>query len=197
MLKHGFVVAMAAELSFAVYERPAAILRKLKQWMIVSRCGPNSEFVTIASAAGMVTPGCDAPLGLTPIKTAVGILSSESADESSFLLVRQRPPVLPIAGAFFPADGHMRMIIGQGTLELLGVGRHAHSLGRLDGRWIRKDVPDPPRMPAALWPGIYTLFGRSGSGTTPLEKCRRRAAHLISPDQSCQEFSLVPNRQMC
>jgi hypothetical protein len=142
MLKRGFVVAMAAEFSFAVYDRPATILRKVKQWIIVSRCGPNSEFVTVANAAGMVTPG-DAPLGLTPIKTAVGILSSESEDEITFLLVRQRPPVLPIAGAFFPADGHMRIVNKQGTLELLGVGRHAHSLGRLDGRRIRKDVPDP------------------------------------------------------
>src|SRR5258708_5679659 len=30
MLKRGFVVAMAAEFSFAVYERPATILRKVK-----------------------------------------------------------------------------------------------------------------------------------------------------------------------
>ena len=143
MLKRGFVVAMAAEFSFADYERPAAILRKVMQWIIVSRCGPNSEFVTVANAAGMVTPGCEVPLGLAPIKTGIGILTSESGDESRFLMVRQRPPLLPIAGAFFPADGHVRIFARQGTLELLGVGRHAHSLGRFDGRSIRKDVPDP------------------------------------------------------
>ena len=134
---------MAAELSFADYERPAAVLRKAMQWIIVSRCGPNSEFVTVANAAGMVTPGYPAPLGLAPIKTGVGILTSEGKDESTFLLLRQRPPTLPIAGAFFPADGHIRIMVRPGTLELLGVGRHAHSLGRFDGRLIRKDVPDP------------------------------------------------------
>lgn len=143
MLKQGFVVAMAAELSFAAYDRPAVILRKIKQWIIVSRCGPNSEFVTIANTAGTVTPASEAPIGLTPIKTTVGILTSETVDETTFLLVRQRPRLLPIAGAFFPADGHMRILSGQETLELLGFGRHAHSLGRLDGCRIHNDVPDP------------------------------------------------------
>ncbi len=143
MLKNGFVVAMAAEFSFAVYDRPVSVLRKVKQWIIVSRCGPNSEFMTVANAEGKLTPNADAPIGLAPIKTAVGILLSETADESTFLLVRQRPLQLPIAGSFFPADGYIRIFETQGILGLRSEGRYAHSLGRLASRSIRKDVPDP------------------------------------------------------
>jgi hypothetical protein len=144
MLKNnGFVTAMAAELSFAPYDRPVSVLRKAKQWIIVSRCGPNSEFITVANAAGAVGPEADAPIGLAPISTAVGILLSETADESTFLLVRQPPRQLPIAGSFFPADGYIRIFETHGTLRLRSEGRHAHSLGRIDGRSIRQDVPDP------------------------------------------------------
>lgn len=147
MLNQGFVVAMAAEISFAAYEHPAAIQRKVMQWIIVSRCGPNSEFVTVANAAGVVKPGCGTPLGLAPIKTGVGVLTSESDDEIAFLLVRRRPPVLPVAGAFFPADGHIRIVCRYGKLELFGVGRHAQSRERA----LRKDVPDPaPNARGAL-----------------------------------------------
>jgi hypothetical protein len=143
MLRNGFVIAMAAEFSFAAYDRPISVLRKVKQWIIVSRCGPNSEFVTVANAAGEVTPKADAPIGLAPIKTAVGIVMSETADESTFLLVRRRPKQFPIAGSFFPADGYMRIFETQGTFRLRSEGRHAHSLGRFDSYWVRKDVPDP------------------------------------------------------
>jgi hypothetical protein len=143
MLKNGFVVAMAAEFSFALYDRPVSVLRKVKQWIIVSRCGPNLEFITVANSAGKVAPKADAPIGLAPIKTAVGILMSETASESTFLLVRQQPIQLPVAGSFFPADGYMRIFETQGTVELRSEGRHAHSLGRFDSYWVRKDVPDP------------------------------------------------------
>ena len=143
MLKNGFVVAMAAEISLAFYERPVAVLRKVNQWIIVSRCGPNLEFMTAANAAGTVAPNVDAPIGLAPINTAVGILMSETASESMFLLVRRQPIQLPVAGAFFPADGYMRIFETQGTVGLRSEGRHAHSFGRLDNHWIRKDVPDP------------------------------------------------------
>ena len=101
-LKNGFVVAMAAEFSFSDYHRPFPVLRTITQWIIVSRCGPRSEFVTVANAAGRVMPRADAPIGLFPIKTLVGTLASETPDESTFLLVRQQPAQLSIAGAFFP-----------------------------------------------------------------------------------------------
>jgi len=151
MLKNGFVVAMAAEFSFAPYDRPVSVLRKVKQWIIVSRCGPNLEFMTVANAAGKVAPNVDAPIGLAPINTVVGVLMSEAAGQSVFLLVRQQPAQLPVAGAFFPADGYVRIFETQGTVGLRGEGRHAHSLGRVDNYWIRKDVPDPaPNARGAL-----------------------------------------------
>jgi hypothetical protein len=143
MLKSGFVVAMAAKFSFSAYDRPVSELRTLALWIVVSRCGPNSELVTVANAQGRVGPDADAPIGLSPIKTAVGILASESAEESTFLLVRQRPVQIPIAGTFFPADGYVRIVKIGGVLGLRADGRHAHSVGRVGGRWIRNDVPDP------------------------------------------------------
>lgn len=172
MPKRGFVVAMAAEFSFAVYDRPNSITRRVKQWIIVSRCGPNSEYMTVASAAGEITRENEVPIGLSPVKTAVGILASDSADESTFLLVRQRPLLLPIAGTFFPAEGYTQVVSRQGNLELRAAGRHAHSYGRVDGHSIRKDVPDPaPNARGAMawhirgvrcsWDG--ELFPRTGA----------------------------------
>ena len=143
MLKNGFVVAMAAEFSFSLYDRPVSVLRKAKQWIIVSRCGPNSEYMTVANAGGKVGQDADAPIGLVPIKTAVGVLLSETANECTFLVVRQRPIQLPVAGSFFPADGYIRIFKTQGTFGLRSEGRYAHSLGHFDSGWIRKDIPDP------------------------------------------------------
>lgn len=142
MWKNGFVVAMAAELSFAAYHRPIAIQRKTRRWIIVSRCGPGSEFVTIASAAGKVELDADAPIGLAPINTAVGVLLSETAEELTFLMVRQQPTHFPIAGAFLPTDGYCRIFESQGTLQLRSEGRHAHSAKGPDSH-ARCDMPDP------------------------------------------------------
>ncbi|UPK39512.1 hypothetical protein IVB18_21185 [Bradyrhizobium sp. 186] len=143
MLKNGFVVAMAAEFSFAAYDRPTSIRRTIRRWIIVSRCGPNSEFITIANAAGKVEPEADAPIGLAPINTAVGVLLSETAAESTFLMVRQQPTRFPIAGSFFPADGYGRIFDTRGTFRLRSEGRHAHSPRGPDSH-VRNDVPDPP-----------------------------------------------------
>ncbi|MCK1394127.1 hypothetical protein [Bradyrhizobium sp. 1] len=142
MWKNGFVVAMAAEFSFAAYHRPIAIRRKTGRWIIVSRCGPSSEFITIASAAGKVELDADAPIGLVPINTAVGILLSETAEEITFLMVRQQPTHFPIAGTFLPTDGYCRIFESHGKLQLRSEGRHAHSARQPDSR-ARSDMPDP------------------------------------------------------
>ena len=143
MLKNGFVVAMAAEFSFAAYDRPTSIRRTIRRRIIVSRCGPNSEFITIANTAGKVEPEADAPIGLALINTAVGVLLSETEEESTFLMVRQQPTRFPIAGSFFPADGYGRIFDTQGTFRLRSEGRHAHS-PRGPASHVRNDVPDPP-----------------------------------------------------
>ena len=133
---------MAAEFSFAAYHRPISIRRKVRRWIIVSRCGPNSEFITVASAAGKFDPDADAPIGLAPINTAVGILLSETPEEMTFLMVRQQPTHFPIAGTFFPTDGYSRLFESEGTFRLRSEGRHAHSARRPDCH-VRSDVPDP------------------------------------------------------
>jgi hypothetical protein len=143
MWKNGFVVAMAAEFSFAAYHRPISIRRKVQRWIIVSRCGPNSEFLTIASAARKHEQEADAPIGLAPINTAVGILLSETTDDITFLMVRQQPTDFPIAGAFFPTDGYSRLFLSGGALQLRSEGRHAHSARHPDSP-VRNDLPDPP-----------------------------------------------------
>ncbi|EJN12232.1 hypothetical protein PMI42_04363 [Bradyrhizobium sp. YR681] len=142
MWKNGFVIAMAAEFSFAAYHRPISIRRKTRRWIIVSRCGPGSEFITIASAAGRVEPHADAPIGLAPINTAVGILLSQTAEDLTFLMVRQPPTHFPIAGAFLPTDGYCRIFESQGSFRLRSEGRHAHGARRPDSH-VRSDLPDP------------------------------------------------------
>jgi hypothetical protein len=143
MSTRGFVVAMAAQIALAPYQRPMMTLRTLRKWLIVSRCGPSAEFLTISNTRGPPFADQAAPIGLTPAITAVGILSSEQAGESTFLLLRQRPSDLSIAGEFFPAEGYVRIHGASGTLGLQGGGRHAHSVGRADGVVFRTDVPNP------------------------------------------------------
>lgn len=146
MWKNGFVIAMAAEFSFAAYHRPISIRRKVRRWIIVSRCGPNSEFLTIASAARKYEQEADAPIGLAPINTAVGVLLSETAEDITFLMVRQQPTDFPIAGAFFPTDGYSRLFVSGDAFRLRSEGRHAHR-ARRPGNHVRSDLPDPPREP--------------------------------------------------
>src|SRR5256885_841634 len=142
MRTNGFVVAMAAEITLAAYHRPTAGLRTKLHWIIVSRCGPEAEDLTISNAWTRGAASEEAPIGIAPVKTSVGILLSDTPEESTFLLVRQVPEIT-IAGIFFPADGYAR-ISGDGfALRLRSEGRHAHSLGRCAGQLIRKDVPDP------------------------------------------------------
>jgi hypothetical protein len=158
MPQKGFVIAMAANVALAEYARPTVTGRRIRKWMIVSRLGTDNEYLTI-STAGAIAGGSDqAPLGLVPINTMLGILlSAEEADESIFLLVRKLPAAMQVAGSFFPSDGYAR-IHGRGhALRLRSSGRHSHSVGRQDGREIRQDVPDP--SPNAKWTMAWHLDG--------------------------------------
>jgi hypothetical protein len=151
MTQGGFVVAMAAAVSVAVYDRPTEIIRRMRRWAIVSRFGAENEYLTISIAGAMQHEQVEAPIGLAPIKTAFGILLSENKSEcqSMFLLVRQLPRGIKIAGFFFPAEGYARLNSTFNTLYLHTEGRHAHSRGLLNGYDIRIDVPDP--APGAKW----------------------------------------------
>ena len=149
MLQSGFVVAMAATISVARYERPSEILRPIRRWTIVSRFGPESEYLTISTAAAIQPDQTEAPIGLAPAKTVLGILLSEAERESMFLLVRHLPRNVNIAGTFFPAEGYAQLGGSLDQLCLRSGARHAHSPGRLNRRDIRYDVPNP--APGTKW----------------------------------------------
>lgn len=146
MLQKGFVVAMAASIGLACYDRPSIIRRTIERWLIVSRWGPFGEYLTISTTRDRCdVPASAAPDGLAPLSTALGILlpGGDGPGEAAFLLVRHLPPALRIAGVFFPADGYVRIARADPYPSLVGDGRHAHSRGRRDGAIIRHDVPDP------------------------------------------------------
>ena len=74
----------------------------------------------------------------------VGVLVAESETEatSTFLLVRQLPMPIELAGTFFPADGYV-LLQQRDDIRLVAQTRYSHSCGWRDGREIRKDIPDP------------------------------------------------------
>ena len=59
-----------------------------------------------------------------------------------FRSVRQLPGPVELAGTFFPADGYARLQQRE-TISLVSQTRYSHSCGWLDGREVRKDIPDP------------------------------------------------------
>ena len=152
MSQGGFVVAMAATVSIANYAKPAEIIRQLRRWAVVSRFGPENEYLTVSVAEAMLSQEqIEGPIGLAPAKTVLGVLLSEdeSNRESTFLLLRRLPPGIKIAGLFFPAEGYAQISGAFDSLQLRTKGRHAHSRGLLNGQDIRIDVPDP--APGAKW----------------------------------------------
>jgi hypothetical protein len=144
MLQKSLLVAMAADISLSRYDQPSVVVRAARKWLIVSRLGAEGEFITISVSEEISTPEHVAPIGIHPMQTLVGLLLSEdAAAEATFLLVRQNPVGLGIAGTFFPADGYARVVAHRDGLRLVSEGRHAHNRGRENTREIRKDIPDP------------------------------------------------------
>jgi hypothetical protein len=145
MLAKAFVVAMAADIARSDYTKPTLIRSRSREWMIACRWGPDGEYLSIATAGAMLEPnGGVAPDAIAPIHSLFGVLVSESEKEaaSTFLLVRQLPVPIELAGTFFPADGYARLQQRE-TISLVSKTRYSHSCGWLDGREVRKDIPDP------------------------------------------------------
>jgi hypothetical protein len=145
MLAKAFVVAMAAEIARSDYAKPTLIRSRSREWLIACRWGPEGEYLSIATAGAMQTPGQRAaPDAIAPIHSLFGVLVSEceKSAASTFLLVRQLPVPIELAGTFFPADGFVRLQQRE-TLNLTCRTRYSHSCGWLDGREVRKDIPDP------------------------------------------------------
>jgi hypothetical protein len=145
MLAKAFVIAMAANIARSDYARPRLIRSRSREWLIACRWGPDGEYLSIATAGAMLDPnGYAAPDAIAPIHSLFGVLVSESETEaaSTFLLVRQMPVAIELAGTFFPADGYA-LLQQRDTIRLVSEVRYSHSCGWLDGREVRKDIPDP------------------------------------------------------
>ena len=109
MLAKSFVVAMAADIARSDYAKPTLIRSRSREWLIACRWGPEGEYLSIATAGPIMEPlGLSAPGAIAPIHSLFGVLVSESETDaaSTFLLVRQLPTPIELAGTFFPADGY-------------------------------------------------------------------------------------------
>ena len=140
-----FVVAMAADIARSDYAKPTLIRSRSREWLIACRWGPEGEYISIATAGPIMDPfGLVAPQTIAPIHSLFGVLVAESETDSTctFLLVRQLPGAIELAGTFFPADGYA-LLQQRETISLISKTRYSHSCGWLDGREVRKDIPDP------------------------------------------------------
>ena len=145
MLAKAFVVAMGAEIARSDYAKPTLIRSRSREWLIACRWGPEGEYLSIATAGTMQNPGeRAAPDAIAPVHSLFGVLASECEKDaaSTFLLVRQLPGPIELAGTFFPADGFVQLQQRE-RLGLTCRTRYSHSCGWLDGREVRKDIPDP------------------------------------------------------
>lgn len=143
MLAKAFVVAMAADIARSDYAKPTLIRSRSREWLIACRWGPDGEYLSIATAGAILdSGGAVAPDAIAPIHSLFGVLLSETDAASTFLLVRQLPIAIELAGTFFPADGYA-LLRQRETIGLISKARYSHSLGWQDGKEIRKDIPDP------------------------------------------------------
>jgi hypothetical protein len=150
----GFIAAMAAELTYGAYDSPVQLDRRGTEWVIVSVWGHEREYLTLSRTGVLAEvddahPNAphDAPGGLQPTCTHLGILLNRVTDGlaeiSEYLLMRNQPADIPVAGVFHPTDGFVRVIQKCGEISLTGHGRFAHSAGVMQGRPVVHDVPDP------------------------------------------------------
>jgi hypothetical protein len=146
----GFVIAMAANIEFAACALPSRILHRTAEFLIVSRWGDDGEFLSVSRTGAASGSADDAPIGLSPVSTWVGLLLSEEAGEteSRFLLLRRLPEGLLVAGSFIPAEGYLRLTRDIATLHLKAEGRHADCLDRQIS--AQDDAADEPRPSAAI-----------------------------------------------
>src|SRR5437588_11326075 len=94
MLAKALVIAMAADIARSDYARPTLIRSRSREWLIACRCGPDGEYLSLATAGAILdSRGLVAPDAISPIHSLFGVLVSESETEASstFLLVRQLP----------------------------------------------------------------------------------------------------------
>lgn len=161
----GFVVAMEAAIELARYDQPMRRVGSRAEWIIVSRWGAEGEFLSISHTGAMAEAGGNAPDGLQPDMTFLGVRMSVAgeANESTYLMLRNLPPDVTVAGVFAPTDGYARIDL-TGGLHLSGSGRYAHSRGEIKGQKVLCDVPNPPPRPALATAWHITAVRRFWSG---------------------------------
>lgn len=151
---------MAAELSFAAYEAPTATQHARSEWVILSIWGRDREFLTL-SRTGIRVVTDDAPPGLQPVSTHLGVLLSRvrngREENSEYLLMRNQPADIPVGGIFHPTDGFVRLTLRDGAASVRAHGRFAHSQGTLNGQPVVHDVPAP--IPGAVDARAWHLTG--------------------------------------
>src|ERR1700751_3265437 len=122
-----FVIAMAADIARSDYPKPSQIRTRSREWLIACRWGPEGEYLSIATTGALRDgSGLKAPEVIRPRHSMVAVLASESATDatSTFLLVRQLPIPIELAGTFFPADGYV-LLQQQKSISLISKIRYS------------------------------------------------------------------------
>ena len=138
-----FVIAMAADIARSDYARPTLVRSRSREWLIACRWGPDGEYLSIATAGRCWSRrGCLRRVRLRPIDSLLGVLARKSETAPPhFLLTRQLPLQIELPAPF--SGRRLRIVAGTGDLSLVCEARYSHSCGWLDGREVRKDIPDP------------------------------------------------------
>lgn len=139
-----FVLAMRGELAEAPYSAPYAAHPPRAEWLIVSRWGMSAEYLTVSRTGVAASGEAQAPEGLHPRETFLGVRVASPDAEPCFLLLRHLPGGTPVAGDFLPTDGFVRLAGPTNALRLIAAGRHAHLRGQRNGAVVYGDVPCPP-----------------------------------------------------
>jgi hypothetical protein len=122
------------------------------EWIIVARWGSAGEHLSVGRTKVRATPGRTAPIHLAPRVTALArlLLLPSEAKAPTFLLTRNLPESISVAGAFAPAEGYLRLS-----------GRGARLRLRAEGRCIGSAQHPAWRVEAAraAWVGEYIEIG--------------------------------------
>jgi hypothetical protein len=152
-------MAMAADVGTASFDRPHDIQQRSREWLIVSRWGRNGEYLTLSRTCFSPVSDAEAPIALAPSVTCVGVLMTppQVAGVDTFLLTRQLPRDVTVAGQFAPADGFVRLC---GPVESLHLTASA------------RDEPDSAGG-CDPHPDVAGMRSVAGAGTWHINACRR------------------------
>lgn len=100
------------------------------EWIIVSRWGVQARYLSLARTFRAALAGQGAPLDLAPVWTVIARkLFLPPARHECFLLQARPPARVGMAGAFTPAEGHIRLSGAQHSLRVFAEGRYPAQAG--------------------------------------------------------------------